>query len=370
MTAFGQKFQEFAYQQFRDVAFCFNPELAHNLTLWAGHLFPRLATFFGSGVHSQLQLQVGSLKWPFPIGLAAGLDKEAEALNFFGLMPLGAIECGTVTPRPQPGNPRPRLWRYVEEESLRNAMGFNNSGMKKIKEHILRYKKNKFSRVHALLGVNLGKNKTTSRQDAPEDYVQTYNTLAPVADYVALNVSSPNTPGLRDLQNSDDLARIFNALALPRKNCRKDLYLKVAPDLSLAQLTHIVEIAAQYRLTGIIATNTTIIPTRGNGGCSGKILKAKARSIRHQLLQLCQPYNLEVIGVGGVDNIEDLWDFWQHGGKVMQLFSSFIFQGPPMLYKIQTQLETLLKMHKLHTLEELRLASKDIKLPANFSAKD
>jgi len=366
MTAVWQKLHEFAYQQFRDVAFCLNPELAHNLTLWAGKHFPQIAAFFGPGVHSQLQLQVGSVKWPFPIGLAAGLDKDAEALNFFGLMPLGAIECGTVTPRPQGGNPRPRLWRYVDEESLRNAMGFNNRGMAAVRNNILQFKKNKHGRVHAVLGINLGKNKTTSRQDAPEDYVQTYNTLAPEADYVVLNVSSPNTPGLRDLQNSDDLNRIFNALAAARKKCPKDLYLKVAPDLSFAQLAQIVEIVAQYQLTGIVATNTTIIPTRGEGGCSGKILKAKARSVRHQILQLCRPYNLEVIGVGGVDNLADLWDFWQHGGKVMQLFSSFIFQGPPMLYKIQTQLERLLKIHKLRNLDELRLASKDIKLPADI----
>ncbi|MBP5296797.1 MAG: quinone-dependent dihydroorotate dehydrogenase [Bacteriovoracaceae bacterium] len=366
MAAGWQKFHEFVYQQFRDIAFCLNPELAHNLTLWAGKHFPQLATFFGRGVHSQLQLQVGSVKWPFPIGLAAGLDKEAEALNFFGLMPLGAIECGTVTPKPQEGNPRPRLWRYVDEESLRNAMGFNNSGMATIKNNILQFKQKKQSRVHAILGANLGKNKITSRQDAPEDYVQGYNTLAPVVDYIALNVSSPNTPGLRDLQNSDDLDRIFAALAPARQKCPKDLYLKVAPDLSEAQLAQIVETAAKHQLTGIIATNTTIIPTRGNGGCSGKILKAKARSVRHQILQLCKSYNLEVIGVGGVDGLADLWDFWQHGGKVMQLFTSFIFQGPPMLYKIQTQLETLLKMHKLRTLDELRLASKDIKLPDKF----
>ncbi|MBP5296130.1 MAG: quinone-dependent dihydroorotate dehydrogenase [Bacteriovoracaceae bacterium] len=371
MAAWQQKLAQMAYRDFRDVAFFLNAEVAHDLTLIIGQYFPYLGSCFGRGIHPGMDLKVGSVVWPFPVGLAAGLDKNAQALDFFGRMPLGCIECGTVTPRPQPGNARPRLWRYVEEESLRNAMGFNNRGMQAMKKSITAYQKQLAKRPAAgrrlpLIGVNLGKNKSTFKEAAPQDYRSTYQTLAPLADFVVLNVSSPNTPGLRDLQNQQELPRIFEALADVRQECPKDLYLKVAPDLEAGELPAIIECVAAYKLTGVVATNTTIIPSRGNGGCSGKILKAKAKQVRQQVLHLAQPYHLEVIGVGGVDSFADLWEFWQLGGKVMQLFSAFIFQGPPLLYDIQSKLETLLKMHKFASLEELRQHSAEIKLPAGF----
>jgi dihydroorotate dehydrogenase len=365
MVDWRQKLAQMAYRDFRDIAFCFNPELAHELTLWAGKYVPQIGSCFGKGIHQNLELQVGSVVWPFPLGLAAGLDKNAEALDFFARMPLGAIEFGTVTPRPQPGNPRPRLWRYVEEESLRNAMGFNNLGMKAVQKNVLAYRKRR-PNLRTLLGANLGKNKITAQQDAPSDYRQAYQYFASCSDYLVLNVSSPNTPGLRDLQNQDDLAAIFEALDDVRQKMPKDLYLKVAPDLSSEELEGIVEVAAAFKLTGLVATNTTIIPSRGKGGCSGKILKAKAKQVRHQVLELARPYHLEVIGVGGVDSFADLWEFWQHGGKVMQVYSSFIFQGPPLLYDIQTKLETLLQRFNLASLEELRQQSPQLELPPGF----
>ena len=370
MTKWQQKLAQMAYRDFRDVAFFLNAELAHDLTLIVGQHFPQLASCFGQGIHPQMEIKVGSVVWPFPIGLAAGLDKNAQALDFFSRMPLGCIECGTVTPRPQPGNPRPRLWRYVDEESLRNAMGFNNRGMHVVKKNMARFKKAYTGMANQrrvpLLGANVGKNKKTFKEKAAEDYRNAYQTLAPTADFVVLNVSSPNTPGLRDLQDQAELKNIFEALSDVRQACPKDLYLKVAPDLEETALKEIIEMVAAYKLTGVVATNTTIMPSRGQGGCSGKILKAKAKKVRQQVLALAQPYQLEVIGVGGVDSFADLWEFWQQGGKVMQLFTSFIFQGPPMLYDIQTKLETLLKIHKCASLEELRQNSAKIKLPKDF----
>ncbi|MEI8346580.1 MAG: quinone-dependent dihydroorotate dehydrogenase [Pseudomonadota bacterium] len=353
-----------SYKFFRRLAFQLNPEIAHELTILFSHYFPFFADIWGPPLdYSKFNLKIGSTTWPFPIGLAAGLDKNAECLDFFSRLPFGAVEVGTVTPRPQPGNPRPRLWRYVSEESLRNRMGFNNAGMEIMANH--------FSQVHCrqkkIIGINLGKNKDTPKEKAGEDYANLYHRLAPLADYIVINVSSPNTPGLRDLQKKEELTQIFEAMTNVRKNFNKDLYLKLSPDISSYDMEGAIELAHNYQLTGLIATNTTIMPERGEGGISGKLLKEKAKQVRNFILNRIKNTNLELIGVGGIDSFEDLWAFWKQGGKVAQIYSSFIFQGPPLLFDIAEKIEKILQQNQLKNLTQLLANIGHLDLPSGIN---
>lgn len=313
--------------------------------------FPALSSKIFGDVHlnDRFTLDVGGVKWPFPIGLAAGLDKNAMAIDFFSRLPLGAVEVGTVTPKPQAGNDKPRLFRYVEEESLRNRMGFNNDGAEALLDRIKKSKRNGRS-----LGVNLGKNKTTPADKACDDYASLYKTFAKDADYLVVNVSSPNTPGLRDLQGEEEMNRIFDALAPLRKDTPVPLYLKIAPDLSDEGILSLVEISKKHNLSGLIATNTTIMEERGPGGVSGKLLAAKSREVRLRILEaLKETPGIELIGVGGVSSSRDLFEFWQAGGNLMQVYTAFIFQGPSLLLNIYNDIEKLLQINGSASLAEL-----------------
>ena len=200
------------------------------------------------------------LKFKNPFGLAAGLDKNAEAITFLTHLPFGFIEVGTVTPIPQTGNDKPRLFRYVEEESLRNRMGFNNQGSRVVLKNLL-----KANRREKIIGVNLGKNKITQNADAPQDYASLYKDFAPHCDYLVINVSSPSTPGLRDLLKDAGLRQILEAVDKEKTKISKPLLIKVSPDMEEVDLASIVSIANDYKLDGIIATNTTIIEASGAG---------------------------------------------------------------------------------------------------------
>lgn len=270
-----------------------------------------------------------------PIGLAAGLDKNAEAITYLSHLPFGFIEVGTVTPKAQEGNDKPRLFRYIEEESLRNRMGFNNQGSAAVLKNLL--SANKRGKI---LGVNLGKNKLTENIDAPLDYASLYLSFAPHCDYLVINVSSPNTPGLRDLLKDSGLRQIFEAVDSERLKISKPLLVKVSPDMSSEELASVVALANQYKLDGIIATNTTIMQERGAGGVSGKLLSRKAIATREFLLKEIKNTHsaCELIGVGGISTFTDLMDFWRAGGKLAQIYSSFVFQGPPLLYSFEAQL--------------------------------
>lgn len=320
------------YSAFKKFAFKLDAETAHELTIKSMH-------WLGPWVNNKPtdpRFKVTSMGLDFqsPLGLAAGLDKNAEAINFLTYLPFGFVEVGTVTPLAQDGNAKPRLFRYEEEESLRNCMGFNNAGAELVLKNILRA-----NRHNKILGVNLGKNKITRNELAFNDYASLYETFAPHADYLVINVSSPNTPGLRDLLSDKGLRDIFQAVSEKRQNCFKPLLVKVSPDMSEGELASVVSLVKEFKLSGIIATNTTIMPERGAGGVSGKLLFEKARATRKFLLkQLQDNPEIELIGVGGFSSYEDCLEFWRLGGKLIQFYSGFVFQGPSLLHKIEKRL--------------------------------
>ncbi|MBK23118.1 MAG: dihydroorotate dehydrogenase (quinone) [Halobacteriovorax sp.] len=343
--------REASYKIFKTAAFQMDPEFIHEHSMDFLGKFPSVASkIFGDvEFNDRFALDIGGTKWPFPIGLAAGLDKNAMAIDFFSRLPLGAVEVGTVTPKPQAGNDKPRLFRYVGEESLRNRMGFNNDGAKVLLDRI-----EKSNRNGRILGVNLGKNKVTEPEKACEDYASLYETFSKVADYLVVNVSSPNTPGLRDLQGEEEMNKIFDALKPLREKSPVPLYLKIAPDLSEEGIRSLIEISKNHRLNGLIATNTTIMEERGPGGISGKLLTEKSRKVRNQILEaLKETPEIELIGVGGVSSSKELFEFWKNGGKAMQVYTAFIFQGPSLLHGIYRDIDKLIKRNNAQNLRQL-----------------
>ena len=322
-------------------------ERAHDLTIALMHKYPLFSKVLAKEIDHRLTLKVGSLNWKSPVGLAAGLDKNALAYDFLSHIGFGAVEVGTVTPRPQAGNEKPRLFRYPEEKSLRNCMGFNNEGSAFLLNEVqkIRYR-------NTPLGINIGKNKLTADDKAQEDYAYLYNLYKDVADYIVINVSSPNTPGLRSHQTKEALATIFNELDHKKSNV--DLYVKIAPDIEEDEIKAVCETAKKYDLTGVVATNTTIMPERGVGGISGDLLYNKAKNVRRSCIDILKEVEeLEFIGVGGFSNYEQLKDFWKDGGKAIQLYSSFIFNGPKMLSDINNDILFDIQKHGVKDISEL-----------------
>lgn len=325
------------YSLIKPVLFSLDPETAHNLTLDIARLCPTLGALSGTTPKDILTLKVGSLYWRSPLGLAAGLDKNADALAFFNAQGFGAIECGTITMRPQEGNPRPRMFRYPEEQSLRNAMGFPNKGLLSISPKLKNYDH------AAILGANIGKNKDTSPEDSIDELNVVLETLLDHASYFVINVSSPNTPGLRALQEKGYLKELFSELNKTRGE--KDLYLKIAPDLEFDKIKELTELCREYKLTGIIATNTTIMPDRGVGGMSGVLLREKSKSVREFILK--DKGDLELISVGGITSPDDVFDLWMKGGKAFQVYTAYVYQGPELLKNFYQEIEKFLIAQKI-----------------------
>jgi dihydroorotate dehydrogenase len=281
------------------------------------------------------------LKFKNPVGLAAGLDKNAEAIDAFAGLGFGFIEIGTITPKPQDGNPKPRLFRLPKDEALINRMGFNNVGAEQAKRNLEKRKSN------VIVGGNIGKNKVTENKDAVKDYESCFNTLFDSVDYFVVNVSSPNTPGLRALQDKDSLNEILSTLQHHNhgKKTQKPILLKIAPDLEHEQLDEIIEIVTATKIQGIIATNTTISrnglphyqPTEveaiGAGGLSGKPVTEKATNVISYISK--QSGNtIPIIGVGGIMNAQDAKDKINAGAKMIQLYTGFIYKGPKLIQEI------------------------------------
>ena len=337
------------YESFKKIAFCIDPELAHINAMGLLHRFPYACSlpFSDNLDQDKYAVDLGNLKWKFPVGLAAGLDKNAEAIDFFSRIPFGAIEVGTVTPKSQVGNEKPRLFRLPEEESLRNCMGFNNAGSDEIYNNIIESKKN-----GKILGVNLGKNKVTTAEDANLDYRVLYEKFCKVADYLVINVSSPNTPGLRDLQTGEGMRSILEGIKDLREKDKTPLYVKLSPDLADTDLESIITLLKEFNVDGVIATNTTIIKSMGAGGVSGKLLSLKASEIRKKILTLIDG-DMEFIGVGGISSFDELFNFWKMGGKAVQIYTSFIYQGPGILNKFQNDIDKVLSYNDMSNVREL-----------------
>ena len=280
-----------------------------------------------------------------PVGLAAGLDKNAEAVLGLARCGFGFVEVGTVTPRAQPGNPQPRLFRLPEHKALINRMGFNNDGMQAMARRLARVRSsNKL--CGTLLGVNLGKNKDTPNEDAASDYLKGMDCLHGYADYFTINLSSPNTPGLRSLQHGDALRSLLSRLKerqlqLAGQSQPVPLMLKVAPDLSSDDIAQIAEQVVACAFDGVIATNTTLSReavaehphAMETGGLSGQPLADRSVEVVRQLRSVL-PEDMALVGVGGISTESQARDMLQAGAQALQIYTSFIYNGPKMVHKL------------------------------------
>jgi len=330
----------------KPVFFLFNEETIHGFTSFLmSNIFsipPIKSILKGLYVqkNSDLEKELFGLKFKNPIGLAAGFDKNAELFHMMDAFGFGFVEVGTVTPRSQAGNPKPRLFRLPKDEALINRMGFNNGGVEHMKKRLQTKKRN------LIVGVNIGKNKDTPLEKAVDDYVYCFEHLFEEADYFVVNVSSPNTPNLRSLQDKEPLKNILSALndLNQAKSKPKPLLLKIAPDLTEGQLDDIIEIVQELKLDGIIATNTTIsreglntsserIDEIGNGGLSGKPVKERASQVISYIHKKSNG-KITIIGVGGIQNAEDVKEKLAAGASLVQLYSGFVFEGPAIVKNI------------------------------------
>jgi dihydroorotate dehydrogenase len=300
-----------------------------------------------------LEREVFGLKFKNPVGLAAGFDKDAKLIDEMAMLGFGFIEIGTLTPKPQEGNPIPRLFRLPSDESLINRMGFNNGG---VDEAIIRLKERKSD---ILIGGNIGKNKVTTNERAVDDYLYCFEVLFPYVDYFVVNVSSPNTPNLRDLQEKEPLKQLLMAVkkANLRKQKPKPILLKIAPDLTVGQLDDIVEIVLETKIDGVIATNTTIdrsllttdrkqIEEIGAGGVSGKVLAKRSTEVIRFLAK--QSNNaFPIVGVGGILSPQDAIDKLEAGASLVQIYTGMIYEGPGLVKKINKGLAKYLSSKKV-----------------------
>ena len=287
-----------------------------------------------------LKTTVFGIEFPNPVGLAAGFDKDAKMFEQLSVFGFGFIEVGTVTPKPQEGNPKPRLFRLPADEALINRMGFNNEGVEVMVERL----KNRKSNI--LIGGNIGKNKITPNENAAEDYKYSFNMLFDHVDYFVVNVSSPNTPNLRELQEKEPLTNLLLELQKlnQQRQAPKPILLKIAPDLNEAQLNDIIEIVKSSNISGVIATNTTIdrsglktaektLSSIGNGGLSGRPLREKSTEVIEYLRNRLKP-PFAIIGAGGVHSAEDALEKLAAGADLVQVYTGFIYEGPSLVKRI------------------------------------
>ena len=289
----------------------------------------------------RLEVKALGLSFPNPVGLAAGFDKDARVPDAMLKLGFGFVECGTVTPRPQAGNPRPRLFRLREDRAVINRMGFNNRGMEEAAHNL------NARRGRGIVGINIGANKDSA--DRIADYAQGFVRLAPLADYVTVNVSSPNTPGLRGLQNKDELSRLLAALTAARTGIvHRPLLLKIAPDLDVHALDDIARVVTEARIEGVIVSNTTIARppltspyARETGGLSGKPLFAPSTEILRQM-RARLPAGIVLIGAGGIASGADAYEKILAGASLVQLYTALVYQGPGLVARIKRELLALM----------------------------
>ena len=340
------------YPLLRPLLFCLDAECAHRLAV---RLLSPISTPEKSGNDPYLAQTIWGRTFPNPLGLAAGFDKNAEAWQGALALGFGFVEIGSVTPRPQAGNPRPRLFRLVEQRAVINRMGFNNDGAARVADR-LRRRRPDSGIPHCgippcgILGVNLGKNKET--EDAAADYERGIATLGPFADYLVINVSSPNTPGLRALQGKKPLAALIDRTRAARDllPSRPPLLLKIAPDLTPEDRSDIADVAIEHSLDGLIVSNTTIARPVGigekwakeAGGLSGQPLFAPSTALLGDMYRLTQG-KLPLIGVGGVASAADAYAKIRAGASLVQLYSALVYEGPGLPRRILHQLPNLLE---------------------------
>ena len=338
------------YKIVRFFLFLFKPEFIHHISfkfIKFGSMIPgkmwALRLLFKVN-NTRLEREVFGLRFDNPVGLAAGFDKDAKLFDELASFGFGFVEIGTVTPLPQDGNPKPRLFRLKEDYAIINRMGFNNEGIEAAVARLRRKKSN------IIIGGNIGKNKVTPNKKAVSDYEICFEKLFPYVDYFVVNVSSPNTPGLRDLQEKVPLTRLLNRLQKLniQKEKRKPILLKIAPDLSNEQLDDIIAIVANTKIDGVVATNTTIsrnglktvktkLETIGNGGLSGKPVKDRSTEVIKYLVDKSNKA-FPIIGVGGIHSAEDAIEKLDAGATLVQLYTGFIYEGPWLIKRINKKI--------------------------------
>lgn len=336
------------YDAIRPLAFLLEPEAAHNLAMEAiarGWVTSRRAD------HPALAQTRFGVWFPNPIGLAAGFDKNAHAVKVWHRFGFGFVEIGTVTARAQPGNPKPRLFRIPEDLAIINRMGFNNDGAAAVAERLVGVG------ARIPIGINLGKSKVTPLERAVDDYVESFQKLAPFGQYAVVNVSSPNTPGLRTLQERKPLTEILSALRAEQP--MMPLFVKISPDLEDGQLEEILQVAEETGLAGIIATNTTLSreglsrDPHQTGGCSGMPLRTKALSVLNFLADRA-PAHLTLIGVGGIFTADDVIERIRAGAHLVQMYTGWVYGGPETVPDILDDLVCYLEREGIRQIGDLR----------------
>lgn len=328
------------YAIVRRILFMLDPERAHAVSLFSLDVFHKLGLsglFAGKQISSPVTVM--GIEFPNPVGLAAGLDKNGDHIDSLAACGFGFIEIGTVTPKAQPGNPKPRLFRLVDDQAIINRMGFNNEGV----EHLVRQVKN--SKRHCVLGINIGKNRETPMEKAVDDYQHVLSSVYAYADYVTINISSPNTPGLRDLQHGDELEKLLKALKADQAKLQKThnryvpLVVKIAPDLEEDEIRALATTFIKHEMDGVIATNTTndrpgLTGPQSNeeGGLSGKPLNKKADDVLKSLASYLQG-KIPIIAVGGVFSADDARRKMELGASLVQIYTGFIYEGPALIRK-------------------------------------
>ena len=333
------------YSLIKALLFTMPPERAHHVTTSLLNmackipLIPNLLRALYQVNSPKLSRSLWGISFPNPVGLAAGFDKNASYLHAMKNLGFGFIEIGTITPKSQPGNPKPRLFRLPEDQALINRMGFNNEGM----EAAIQKLKNRPKGL--IVGGNIGKNKVTPNEEATSDYLKCFDALYPYVDYFVVNVSSPNTPDLRQLQDKEPLTELLSTLqvANDRQAKRKPILLKIAPDLADSQLDDIVEIVSETKIDGIIATNTTIsrdglkstqdkLDKIGAGGLSGAPVRNRSTEVISYLRS--KNKELPIIGVGGISDGDSALEKLKAGANLVQVYTGFVYQGPALMKRI------------------------------------
>ena len=342
------------YRLIRPLLFRLNPEIAHHVVIsgirLAGKIHP-LNQYLADAQRGRLPshpTELMGLYFPNPVGVAAGLDKNGEAIDGLAMLGFGFLELGTVTPLAQAGNPKPRMFRLTEDSALINRMGFNGKGLSYLLNQLSRAKQ------HVPVGINLGRNATTSNENAWRDYVTCLRAVYGVADYVTINISSPNTTGLRDLQEGESLNSLLGRLKEEQIRLADQhqkytpLVIKIAPDLDDEQLIHFTKTWSAHNLDGIIATNTTTTRPESlrnasnrseHGGLSGEPLASRSREVVKKLRQQLAP-DVPIIGVGGIHDAESANAMLAAGANLIQIYTGLIYKGPGLLREILTQLKT------------------------------
>lgn len=335
-----------SYSRFlRPLLFRLDPEKAHNLLVRFSPFFASLPYFLAyfakkyAFLDSRLAIKALGLSFDSPIGLAAGFDKNAEMVRVLATLGFSHLELGTITPRPQEGNPKPRLFRLLDEESIQNAMGFNNHGQEQVAQNL-----QNTTPFVIPLGINLGKNKDTPNEDSLKDYQCLLEALSPYASYITINLSSPNTPNLRDLQNESFIKDLFQ---MAQQITDKPILLKIAPDMEIENALSLGACALEHGASGIIATNTTIdyrlsAHAKEVGGISGKLLKEKS-FVLFQALGREFFAKTTLVSVGGVDDAKEVYRRIRAGATLVQIYTALIYQGPSLIYHLKKGLIELLE---------------------------